>query len=199
MRAGLTSGECQPDGGFSPASSVTKRPSVEWLPGRWWCRTSTPIATDGEREDFQPGIRPCIQPAVAWMALSVFLFWCTFVGPAAFWQRAVLRGHHENGDLWVTTSIAFRGLFAQLSTPLLGAASDRWGRRLAQALLVAAYSLWPLAIAPSAAWCVDLSVVPMALAGLGGSHFYVPFAYCANLTPQKEAHRLSEMKGGRPE
>jgi len=134
------------------------------------------------------------QPSVAWFFPSNLLFWFIFIGPMPFVQKLLSVEHPSDWALYWTFAISFRGILTQLVSPILGALSDRWGRKPLQIYAVATTMLYvlPLSVLTDASSLrINCCLVATVLAGLAGSPFAVPFAYSADLVPRSESHKLA--------
>jgi len=117
---------------------------------------------------------------------SQFAFWCVSIGPMAFVQHTLKDRHGDTADLYWTYALSIRGVLSCITGPYLGAMSDRVGRRPIYLYSILMSGLTYIPLATGYSWSIDVAVIWMAIAGLAGSSFAIPFAFCSDITPDKE-------------
>eukprot|EP00928_Gymnodinium_smaydae_P091112 TRINITY_DN74816_c0_g1_i1.p1 TRINITY_DN74816_c0_g1~~TRINITY_DN74816_c0_g1_i1.p1 ORF type:complete len:534 (-),score=47.64 TRINITY_DN74816_c0_g1_i1:205-1602(-) len=126
----------------------------------------------------------CREPSVAWLAPHLFLATLTTIGPLAFFTKDMLKVYGVDTVTIMTTITSVRMLICVTITPLLGAVSDRWGRRpflIFKALLVVPY-LAVLAFLPTSSPSrLIVALWLTLLMGCSGSMFGTFFAYCSDI------------------
>jgi DHA1 family tetracycline resistance protein-like MFS transporter len=135
------------------------------------------------------------QPGIPFILVTVFLDTLAFgfVIPVLPALVASMTADKQSQAYWYGLLLGSFGLAQFFSAPLLGALSDRWGRRAV--LLVSTFGLglnfFITALAP---WLWVL-LVSRLIGGASGASFTVASAYVADVTPQEERSRSFGMLG----
>jgi MFS transporter, DHA1 family, tetracycline resistance protein len=135
------------------------------------------------------------QPGIPFILVTVFLDTLAFgfVIPVLPALVASMTPDKQSQAYWYGLLLGSFGLAQFFSAPLLGALSDRWGRRAV--LLVSTFGLglnfFITALAP---W-LWLLLVSRLIGGASGASFTVAGAYVADVTPQEERSRSFGMLG----
>jgi MFS transporter, DHA1 family, tetracycline resistance protein len=135
------------------------------------------------------------QPGIPFILVTVFLDTLAFgfVIPVLPALVASMTADKQSQAYWYGLLLGSFGLAQFFSAPLLGALSDRWGRRAV--LLVSTFGLglnfFITALAP---W-LWLLLVSRLIGGASGASFTVASAYVADVTPQEERSRSFGMLG----
>jgi len=135
------------------------------------------------------------QPGIPFILVTVFLDTLAFgfVIPVLPALVASMTPDKQSQAYWYGLLLSSFGLAQFFSAPLLGALSDRWGRRAV--LLVSTFGLglnfFITALAP---W-LWLLLVSRLIGGASGASFTVAGAYVADVTPQEERSRSFGMLG----
>ncbi len=124
------------------------------------------------------------EPSVKWIAPSVFLQWVLFLGQTAFVIRGLSEqfGKPHAALIW-SACVTMDGTIAFVVSPMLGALSDRFGRKPLQAYAV--LMQLPLQIGLAAGMWHVLPVF-FFLRALGGSPFWGAQTYSADLADGSE-------------
>src|SRR5580704_11011920 len=94
---------------------------------------------------------------------------------------------------WYGALLASYGLAQFFSAPLLGAMSDRWGRRTV--LLISIFGLGLNFLITAVSPCLWLLLVSRLIGGASGAAFTVAGAYVADVTPQEQRSRSFGLLG----
>jgi DHA1 family tetracycline resistance protein-like MFS transporter len=135
------------------------------------------------------------QPGIPFILVTVFLDTLAFgfVIPVLPALVASMTPDKQSQAYWYGLLLGSFGLAQFFSAPLLGALSDRWGRRAV--LLVSTFGLglnfFITALAP---W-LWLLLVSRLIGGASGASFTVAGAYVADVTPQEKRSRSFGMLG----
>lgn len=135
------------------------------------------------------------QPGIPFILVTVFLDTLAFgfVIPVLPALVATMTPDKQSQAYWYGLLLGSFGMAQFFSAPLLGALSDRWGRRAV--LLVSTFGLglnfFITAIAP---W-LWLLLVSRLIGGASGASFTVAGAYLADVTSQEERSRSFGMLG----
>jgi MFS transporter, DHA1 family, tetracycline resistance protein len=135
------------------------------------------------------------QPGIPFILVTVFLDTLAFgfVIPVLPALVASMTADKPSQAYWYGLLLGSFGLAQFFSAPLLGALSDRWGRRAV--LLVSTFGLglnfFITALAP---W-LWLLLVSRLIGGASGASFTVAGAYVADVTPQEKRSRSFGMLG----
>jgi len=75
------------------------------------------------------GIRRCYSPNPYFVAHIMFLYFFMSIGPTAIYQKKAKDLYGGSAEFYYNAAQASQGICATFASPLLGALSDRWGRK----------------------------------------------------------------------